>query len=331
MYAETHWLDGGLASSCAVGLAPHESEKPVREDTWERAVSMLSALLIHGQTYRQVGRSLGIGHSTVERQVKALLCLVARAAPITAVPDMDMASLNRLRTHAAAVMEAVRQTRPIERPQSLTGLDELELLAGMRRLRRLSENPFRDVALLLTLLSTGAKPLEIARLRVRDYLGPDGAVRRQSELAAGTALPGRERVVFFDSDRACDAIDAYLEERIRRGVGVSGHTTYRGLEPDSALFLTEGAEPFRVRARGRDDPRPTCPVLLATYAGIFRRAGWPGVNTQFARRQFAQRVAAKGADPAQLATLLGVRCDRSVKRLLERPPRPLADLVKDLL
>lgn len=303
----------------------------MRASTWGRAVSMLSSLLVEGRSYREVGRAMGLGHSTVERQVKALLSQVAQVAPVTGVPDIDMAPLNRLRTHATAVMEAVHRTRPLERPQSPTGLDEIELLAGMRRLRRLSENPCRDVALLLTLLSTGAKPLEIARLRVRDYLGADGAVRRQSELAAGTALRGRERVVFFDSDRACDAIDAYLDERIRRGVGTSGHTTYRGLEPDGALFLTEGAEPFRVRARGRDDPRPTCPVLLATYAGIFRRAGWPGVNTQFARRQFAQRVAARGADPVQLATLLGVRCDRSVKRLLERPPRSLADLVKDLL
>jgi len=302
----------------------------MRECTRQRAVSMLSALLEGGQTYREVGRALGIGHSTVERQVKALLWQVARAAPIPGVPDVDIASLGQLRVHASAVMDAVRSAR-LDEAHALTELDESELLAGIRRIRRLSENANRDVALLLTLLCTGAKPLELARLKVQDYVCEDGAVRRTSRLGDGTAIQARARAVFFDSERVCDAIDAYLEERVRRRIGVLIAPAFRGLDPHSALFLTEGGRPFRIRARSPDDPRPTCPVLLATYAGIFRRAGWRGVNTQHARRLFAQRVAAKGADRGQLAELLGVTSERSVKRLLERSRRPLADLVKDLV
>ena len=57
-------------------------ENTVKDETRERAVSMLSALLEGGQTYREVARARGIGHSTVERQVKALLWQVARAAPL---------------------------------------------------------------------------------------------------------------------------------------------------------------------------------------------------------------------------------------------------------
>ena len=112
---------------------------------------------------------------------------------------------------------------------------------------------------------------------------------------------------------------------------VAAGDAYRGLDPHSALFLTEGGKPFRIRARSPDDPRPTCPVLLATFAGIFRRAGWRGVNTQHVRRLFAQRVASKGADKEQLGALLGLTSKRAVKRLLERRPRPLADLVKELV
>lgn len=303
----------------------------MKERTRERAVSMLSALLEHGQTYREVGRAHGIGHSTVERQVKALLWQVARAAPIAGVPDVDIASLSQLRQHAGVVMDAVRSANPEDDGHPLADLDEAELLAGVRRIRRLSENANRDVALLLTLLCTGAKPLEIARLQVQDYLCDDGTVRRESRLQGGAATRGRERAIYFDSERACDAIDAYLEERLRRRIVVSLTEAFRGLDPSSALFLTESGKPFRVRARSPDDPRPTCPVLLATFAGIFRRAGWRGVNTQHVRRLFARRVAGKGADKQQLGALLGLTSDRSVKRLLERRQRPLLDLVKDLV
>ena len=306
-------------------------ENTVKDETRERAVSMLSALLEGGQTYREVARARGIGHSTVERQVKALLWQVARAAPLPGVPDVDIASLGQLRQHARAVMDAVRSASTTGGDHPLTDLDEAEVLAGIRRIRRLSENANRDVALLLTLLCTGAKPLEIARMRVLDYLAADGAARRESTLPCAAALGGRERSLFFDSERACEAIDAYLEERTRRRIGVAQGDAYRGLDPHSALFLTEGGKPFRIRARSPDDPRPTCPVLLATFAGIFRRAGWRGVNTQHVRRLFAQRVAGKGADKQQLGALLGLTSDRAVKRLLERRPRPLSDLVKDLV
>lgn len=303
----------------------------MKDGTRERAVSMLSALLEDGQTYREVGRARGIGHSTVERQVKALLWQVARAAPLPGVPDVDIASLSQLRLHASVVMDAVRSAPTQGGDHPLVELDESELLAGIRRIRRLSENANRDVALLLTLLCTGAKPLEMARMQVLDYLGADGTVRHQSTLQGAAALRGRERTIFFDSERACEAIDAYIEERLRCRIAVVASAAYRGLDPHSALFLTEGGKPFRIRARSADDPRPTCPVLLATFAGIFRRAGWRGVNTQHVRRLFAQRVAGKGADKQQLGALLGLTSDRAVKRLLERRPRPLSDLVKDLV
>jgi len=303
----------------------------MKDRTREREVSMLSALLEHGQTYREVGRAWGIGHSTVERQVKALLWQVARAAPIAGVPDVGIASLSQLRQRAGVVMDAVRSAKLDDDGAPLTDLDEAELLAGVRRIRRLSENANRDVALLLTLLCTGAKPLEIARLQVQDYLCADGTVRRESRLQGWAAIRNRERPIFFESERACDAIDAYLEERLRRRIAVSLNADFRGLDPHSALFLTESGKAFRVRARGPDDRRPTCPVLLATFAGIFRRAGWRGINTQHIRRLFAQRVAGKGADKQQLGALLGLTSDRSVKRLLERRWRPLPDLVKDLV
>jgi integrase len=105
-------------------------------------------------------------------------------------------------------------------------------------IRQHSKCKRRDRALLLVLLSTAAKPLEIARLLVGDYLTEEGLVREESVMRADAAINGTERPLFFASTKVVAAVDAYLEERARRGQGTKDRTKYRGLDPDSRLFLT---------------------------------------------------------------------------------------------
>lgn len=303
----------------------------MKPETVIKATKMLAALLERGATYREVGHVFGVGHSTVERQVKALLLSVSRQDGIPGIADPTLASLALIRQCATPVMEAVRAYQPTHGRQPRAALDAGEIALGVNRIRRLSDNPNRDVALLYVLFCTGAKPLEVARLTVRDYLNPDGTVRRNSQLGDHAAVRGRPRPLYFDSAHACAAINAYLEERVRRRVCVGSRDQYRGLDPDSALFLTERGRPFAVRRRGPHDPRLNSPVLVATYSVIFRRAGWEGVTAQSVRRLVAQRLVDKGADKQQVGQLLGLTSNRSVKRLLERPPQPLESLVKDLV
>ena len=303
----------------------------MKPETVAKATKMLAALLEQGATYRETGHVFGVGHSTVERQVKALLLRVSREDGIEGVDDPTLASLALLRRFATSVMKAVRAYQPAQGRAPRAALGPGEVATGVNRIRRLSGNPNRDVALLYVLFCTGAKPLEIARLAVRDYLNPDGTVRRHSELGGQAAVRGRTRPLYFDSARACSAIDAYLEERLRRRVGVGTGKQFRGLDPDSALFLTERGRPFAVRRRGPRDPRLSSPILVATYGAIFRRAGWEGVTAQSIRRLVAQRLAEKGADKQQVGQLLGLTSNRSVTRLLERPRQPLESLVKDLV
>ena len=301
-------------------------------DIVKRATAMLSLLLEHGATYREAAKAFSVAHSTVERQVKALLLCVARQSAIPGVDDPALASLALLRKAAGEVMGAVRQFEPSQRasqPHSILSADEIAL--GVSRIRRRSDNPNRDVALLYVLFCTGAKPLEIARLLVRDYLNADGSVRRHSHLRRQAAARGRTRPLFFDSERACMAVDAYLEERVRRGIGAGTSARYRGLHPDSALFLTEQARPFEVRQRSATDPRPTSAGMVATYRVIFRRAGWENVTTQSVRRLVAVRLTQKGAETRQVGELLGLTSNKSVRRLLERDIQPLDALVRDLV
>lgn len=303
----------------------------MRPETFERAVQMLSEVLEGGLSFREVALLNAVSPSTAERQIKRLLWHAAKDASFPHVPDEALTSVALMRFHGSAILKAVRGAGPPKRSYAPTDVDEEELAEGIRRIRRLSETANRDVALLLVLLATGAKPVEIARLKVRDYLCRDGTVRQASELPAKAAVTGRPRPLFFSSERVCTALDDYLEERLRRGFAISRRKAFRGLAPDSALFLTESAQPFQVRGRGPNDPRPVCPVLGAVFRGVFARAGWVGVNTQSLRRQFAQRVAGNGADTGQLGHLLGLTSRRQVNRLLKREPHPLIDLVKGLV
>jgi integrase len=306
----------------------------MKPETIARARTMLASVLQDGATYREAGAPYGLGRSTVERTIKGLVLEVARERGIPELDEDALSCLPRLRQFREPVLRAVGDYTPGEASPKRTTLGPEEIAAGASRVRQRSENANRDVALIFVLFCTGAKPIEIARLEVRDYLNRDGTVRENSELRPDAAVSGRGRPLFFTSSRACAAIDAYLAERSRRklGIGVSvGDGAYRGLDPHSALFLTETGRRFEVTDRGPDDPRVTCRLMIATLRSIFKRAGWTGVTSQSARRMVARRLADKGADGAQVGELLGLSSTRAVRRLLGHERRPLEALARELV
>lgn len=308
----------------------------MKPDTITKATMMLTSVLQDGASYRDAGAPFGMGRSSVERTIKALLLQVARERGIPTLDEDALISLTRLRQFRDPVLQAVRDYTPRDAKSRPTTLGPEEISAGACRVRRRSDNANRDVALTFVLFCTGAKPIEIARLEVRDYLNRDGNVRECSEMRAESTVNGRSRPLFFTSPRACAAIDAYLAERTRRklGVVVAGATdrgAYRGLDPHSALFLTEAGKPFEVTARGSDDPRATCRLMIATLRSIFKRAGWTGVTSQSARRVVARRLAEKGADVGQVGELLGLSSTRAVRRLLEHGRPSLETLASELV
>jgi integrase len=229
-----------------------------------KATTLLVSVLKDGANYREAGAPHGLGRSTVERAIKALVLQVARERGIPALDEDALLSLTRLRQFREPVLQAVRDYTPSTSRPKPTILGPAEIAAGAARVRKRSENPQRDVALIFVLFCTGAKPIEIARLQVRDYLNCDGSVRECSEMRPEATVNGRGRPLFFTSARACAAIDAYLAERARRHLGVvpaSGAVdalVYRGLDPLSALFLTETGKRFEITCRGPDDQRATC-------------------------------------------------------------------------
>lgn len=298
--------------------------------TIRQATEILHDVLERRLSYREAGARHGIARSTAEKQVKALVRLAASQTPIGTLNDAALSSLALLRAARDHVLRAVQALDPAASAHRGAPSWDGEFTEAVKSLRSQSENANRDVALLLLLFSTGAKPLEIAALRVRDYLTQDGQPRECTDIGRVQEGQSGRRPLYLLSQRLRSALDAYLEERFRRGLGVSGQPGYRGLAPDSGLFLTKAGRPFEVKARGDDDPRPICPVLVATYRRILVRAGMPGMTMQSARRHVAQRLLARGATRHQVGELLGIVHQRSVQRLLRRAAPSIEHLVKDM-
>ena len=309
----------------------------MKPETIAKARTMFVSVLRDGLSHREAGAPFGLGRSTVERSIKGLVLEVARERGIPELDEDGLSCLSRLRQFREPVLRAVAAYTPVH-PQRkrIALLEPDEIAAGANRVRLRSENANRDVALVYVLFCTGAKPIEIARLEVRDYLTRDGSIRERSEMRAEATVNGRSRPLFFTSSRACTAVDAYLVERRRRKLGITGPSAsnsgiYRGLDPASALFLTEGGWPFAIGERGPNDQRETCRLMIATLRSIFKRAGWTGVTAQSARRVVARRLADKGADGAQVGEILGLSSSRSVRRLLGSNRSPLESLVRELV
>ena len=62
--------------------------------------------------------------------------------------------------------------------------------AGLR-----TPTPLRDMALIHVVLATGARPLEVARLEIADYLEPGGAVRACSVMRAAVSVNRNQDMV----------------------------------------------------------------------------------------------------------------------------------------
>lgn len=302
----------------------------MKRETFEKAKSMLAMVLGDGDTFVAAGEAFGVGRSTAERTVKKLLTEVARDVEIPGMDGDAPMSLQRLRQVKDEVLAAVAAWEPSSNVRDFV-LSAEDLGAGVARVRSRSENANRDIALIFVLLSTGAKPIEIARLQVRDYLNADGSVRTNSELRDMVTTNGKCRPLHFTSARVREAIDSYLTERRRRGIGTVVDQSYRGLNPESGLFLTESGRPFEITARSANDKRLTCRLMISTFRTIFLRAGWPGFTAQAARQNVARRLTGRGADVDQVGRLLGLTSQRAVKRLLQGARPPLETLTRDLV
>lgn len=292
----------------------------MKAESLSRSIQMLKAIL-DGKTYMSVALESGLSRSAVEQRVKALARDLETVVGVESVDDGEVVTVKAMRARKDNYLEALEHYRPQRVADARKGtpaFTDENIERALAVIRQQSNCRNRDAALLLVLLSTAAKPLEIARLEVGDYLAEDGSVREESVLRAGAAINGKERPLFFASPKVIAAIDAYLEERVGRGQSTKNWTKYRGLDPSSRLFLTrDGHEmPIKVRAIG-NQRQYRCGAMLDIFRRIFARAGLRGVSALCARRAIAEKLTERGCDVDQVAAVLGLTERSSVRNLIQ--------------
>ena len=299
-----------------------------------RVSSAMLKDVIDGKTYGAVASKHGITRTAVERRIKAFALTLSKQVGIEGLNQEGLAFVQRLRACRPAIMAALERYEPLalKQPRSQRILADADIQLAVRRIVARSTSASRDVALFYLLLTTGARPLEIARLEVRDYLDADGRVREESAMRADAAINRKARPLFFASEKATQAIDEYLTQRVHRRAGTSQQPAFRGLDPLSPLFLADNGACFEIvtdRAQGRT--RVLCRGIHDAYRKIFRRIGMEGVSALSVRRTVALRLYQRGAAEEQIGVVLGISDKKAVRQLLPRRERPLQAVVRDLV
>lgn len=307
----------------------------MKPDILLQSIPLFTAVL-DGQSYRAVAAAHGLTRSAVERRVKACARLLAHEGVGMPINEAELAFVSRLRARRDVMIAALAAYRPAARPETPAGpvVSEDEIARMVSRLRARSAHPERDVALLYILFSTGARPLEIARLHVGDYLQADGCVRAASVMRADVAVNGAPRPLYFTSTKVNAVLDAYLAQRLRSKA--SGHhgagNLFRGFAPGSCLFLTPAGRPFEIVRHGQGGQmRFLCRGILEAYRAIFRCIGIKGLSPLIVRRYVAARLHQRGATERQIGEALGIHSPRAVRALLLKTRQAMPSIMREFV
>ncbi len=301
---------------------------------WDCSVAMLRAV-VQGETYDTVAAAGGLSRTAVERRIKVVAVRLASTAAIEGLNAEAAGFVRRLRLHRDAVLGALDALAPpADRGsvRTIAILSDADIAHGAQRIRTRSRHPLEDVALYYMLFATAARPLEIARLQVRDYLAADGAVRLCSELRPDVTITGRARPLLFASARLREALDACLAARVANGESGGTPAVYRGLDPYSRLFLSSTGLGFTIKPYGEPGQhRFECRAIWHHYRTLFRHAEQKQVTALTARHTVAARLYARGADEGQIGLLFGIGELRGVREQFPRRLPSLENLVRDLV
>ena len=301
--------------------------------TTARSIEMLKAVL-EGRTYDSVAVDFGITRTAVERRVKGIATRLSAEVGVAGLNEGGAAFVRRLRHNRVAVLAALERFEPKRSsktcPARVVSAEEVD--RAVHRIRGRSAHPARDVALFYMLFATGARPLEIARIEVRDYLNADGTVRRGSELRAEATITGRPRPLFFASSKLDDALTAYLRVRLENRQALGPGSAFRGLDPESRLFLTATGCGFQITPYGEPGQhRFLCRPILETYRKLFRYADVEGATALSVRHTVVARLYERGADEEQVGLVLGISDRSAVRGLFPRSRPTMARLVNELV
>ena len=279
------------------------------QDSLDSASIMLRAL-IAGTICEHIASNHGLTKSAVSQRIRRLAGELQRIVGVVGVEEEESPTASLIRQNGDAYIEALEHFVPdaalaLDLRKARVESEDIDLC--VLKIARHSRCVRRDTALLLTLFSTAAKPLELSQLEVRDYLEESGCIRTHSTLRAEIAMNRTSRDLFFQDQATNTAIDGYLSERIAHGIGTHTGSSYRGLQPDSRLFLSRSGRAMQLRMNGAVGQHLVCKEIHEIYRRIFAYSGLTGINTALARRTAAQTLLENGANSEEIGRTLGLR------------------------
>lgn len=163
--------------------------------------------------------------------------------------------------------------------------------------------PERDAALILCSATTGLRVTEIAYLEVKHIMAEDGSYLLEGWIPGEFTKSGKPGPVYVTNPKFQKALDKYFQYRIgKRHLVTDDESRYRGLKPDSKVFLTETGRKFAmsIKKRPKQDGKNTivveyeaCDVLERAFKRFYKRAF--GEQTEFSshsgRKYFASQLA----------------------------------------
>ncbi|KZX73947.1 hypothetical protein A3715_15570 [Oleiphilus sp. HI0009] len=179
---------------------------------------------------------------------------------------------------------------PLTKPQ----IKHVCLVAGAS-----GRTPERDEALLLCSITMGLRVSEIACLEVRHIIGEDGKYLLEGWLPGEFSKSGRSAAIFPSNKKFQKALDKYIEYRLNKRHMISGDLSkYRGLNPESKVFLTETGRKFamttkrRKSSKGKPLEYKACDTLERAFKRLYKKAF--GDDTQFSshsgRKVFSNNI-----------------------------------------
>ncbi len=230
----------------------------------------------------------------------------------------------------ADTLNVIRSKHTIARVAKPPVIEDKQIEHLLKATAACSRIPLRDTAFLVTLYGTAMSVTELATITVGDYLDAEGNVRVTNAVRVDVAHNGEERPLFWSNGRVITALDAYLAWRLEHKHGATVKKgVYRGLDPESALFLTEDGGAYALTKRRLPSGvwSYSCNTLSAYISRLHANAGIKGGSAQSARRTFAVKQHRQRRDLVHFSAILGHKSVSTTRRHVEGDPVRLADIV----
>ena len=173
--------------------------------------------MLQGQTYDQIAARFRVTKSTVSKSVSDLARDLQLVVGVVGLDEDSAPTAHIIRAHGKDYLEALEHFVPLPKhagttsPPIITHTHIDQLVVHTARHSRCKQ---RDIALLLMLIHTGARPNEIARMTITDYIDASGRRRSPPWLPAHAASNCIARPLLLCDATALYWLDAYLAWRV---------------------------------------------------------------------------------------------------------------------